>query len=91
MMSISRRLFLGRAVPAIAAAPLLKHVEDLDLELDEPLELREGDVLVVLVPERFETSQSELDGIRDQLRRDVWPDVLVVPHGVEFEVLRRSL
>ena len=89
-MTISRRLFLGRVVPAAAAAPLLRPGEELDLG-DPPLELREGDVLVVRVPDRFETSEAELERIRDQLRRDVWPDVLVIPHGVDLEVLRRSL
>ena len=90
---ISRRLFLGGlATTPAAAVPLLEtFVHDLDLELDGALELREGDVLVVRVPERFENSQADLDGIRDQLRRDVWPDVLVIPHGVELEVLRRRV
>ena len=89
---ISRRLFLGGlATTPAAAVPLLQtFVHDFDLEPDRALELQEGDVLVVRVPERFETSQAALDGIRDQLRRDVWPDVLVVPYGVELEVLRRS-
>ena len=88
---ISRRLFLGglAATPAGAVPLLQTFVHDFDLELDGALELQEGDVLVVRLDER-ELSEEELAHATELLEEKVWPNVLILPKGVELEVLRRS-
>ncbi len=85
---ISRRLFLGRVVPAAAVAPLLKPGDELDLG-DPPLELSGDDVLVVRFPE--EATLDEIANAKTFLEAEVWPHVLLVQVGVELDVLRRSL
>ena len=87
---ITRRLFLGGLVATPAAAvPLLEtFVHDLDLEIDHALELQEGDVLVVRLDEQ-DLSADQLDQTQKLLEKKVWPNILIVPKGVEFEVLRR--
>ncbi len=89
-MTISRRLFLGGVVTTAAGAkPMLRtFVHDLDLQVDRALELQEGDVLVVRVP--LDMSCEGVESIAAVLERDVWPNVVVVPVGVEFDVVRRS-
>lgn len=88
--SISRRLFLGSLATSTAAVPLLPAlVQDLDLEVDRALELQEGDVLVVYLNE-LDPSPEQLAHTTEFLEEKVWPNVLLIPKGVEFEVIRRS-
>ena len=87
---LTRRLFLGGVVTSTAAVPLLEgFVRDLDLEVDRALELRGEDVLVVRVPDYMHLSPADLQQTEELLREKVWPHVLIIPKGVEFEVLRR--
>ena len=87
---ISRRLFLGGLVTSTATAPLLEtFIHDLNLELDRALELQEGDVLVVHLDD-LEMSEEQLAHATDLLERKVWPNILILPKGVELEVLRRA-
>ena len=52
---ISRRLFLGAAVPSAAATalPRTAFLDDLEIEVDRTGELRGEDLLVVRIPDRM--------------------------------------
>ncbi len=90
-MEISRRLFLGGMVTTPAAAvPLLQtFLHDLDLEVDRGLELRDDDFLVVRIPEWM--NEADIESAGRHLREHVWPNVVIVSAGVEFDVIRRAL
>ena len=88
-MTVSRRVFLSGLVTSSAAAPLLETLaNDFELEPDRVFGLADDDILIVTVPKWM--TDEDCESSMTELEAKVWPHVLIVPDGVEFEVLRRK-